>query len=137
LAGEPITIFGTGEQARSFTSVYDVVEANLRMAELGRESAGYFNCASGIRVSIQELADFVVAETGGATEIRHEGWKPGDILEFDVDNSRIRSHGISFDTDWRSVVLQLIAHKRLALALSLAAVEPDRPYQSLDAAPIA
>ena len=60
LEGRPLTIHGTGKQIRSFTSVHDVVEANLQAARLGPQSTGAFNCASAIRVSIQELAEFII-----------------------------------------------------------------------------
>ena len=111
LERRPLTIYGTGEQVRSFTSVHDVVAANIRAAILGPQSTGYFNCASGIRVTIQELADFVISETEADVEIEYADWRPGDILSFDVDNSKTRGLGIEFNTDWRSVVREVIASK--------------------------
>lgn len=54
LDGEPITIFGDGEQTRDFVSVHDVVQANL--AASGTDGvSGAFNIASGTRITINRL----------------------------------------------------------------------------------
>jgi UDP-glucose 4-epimerase len=109
--GQPLTIYGTGEQVRSFTSVFDVVQANILAAADPERSRGFFNCASGIRVTIQELAEFILEETGTAKGIEYADWRPGDILEFDIDNSQITELGMHFNQDWKSVVRQVIAEK--------------------------
>jgi UDP-glucose 4-epimerase len=120
LEGSEITIYGNGEQVRSFTSVRDVVEANLRVAELGLRTRGSFNCASGVRVTIEELARFIVAETGAEITIRYADWRPGDIVEFDVDSSKIQACGITFTKDWRSAVREVIDFKLEVLSRSKA-----------------
>jgi len=112
LEDRPLTIYGTGEQIRSFTSVHDVVRANILAAEKGREARGFFNCASSIQVSIQELADFITTEMGSTAGVEYAGWRPGDILKFDIDNSRIRGLGMKFNTDWRAVVREVISTMR-------------------------
>ena len=108
LEGQPLTIYGTGQQIRSFTSVADVVEANILAAQLGAKSNGTYNCASAIQVSIQELADFVRTEMSHSAGIEYREWKPGDIINFDVDNSAIRDLGMSFNLDWQKVVADVI-----------------------------
>ncbi len=112
LEGRPVTIFGTGTQTRSFTSVQDVVRLTLLAStsdEMRRED---FNCASGISVSIRELADFVLAETGSTHLIEYASERPGDISRFDVDNTKVRRLGVVFDPDWKSVVREVIASLR-------------------------
>jgi len=109
LDGLPLRIYGSGEQTRSFTSVRDVVQATMLAATsepMRRES---FNCASGISVSIQDLADFVLAETGSAHGIEYAAARPGDIQRFAVDNTKLRRLGVEFETDWRSIVRVVIA----------------------------
>ena len=106
--GSPITIYGTGEQVRSFTSVFDVVEANL-LVESSDEAAGkFYNCASGIKVSIQELAEFVRAEMKSDVPILYDDWRPGDIINFDIINDKIVDLGARFNTDWKEVVRGVI-----------------------------
>ena len=103
LAGEPITIFGDGTQQRSFTYVKDVVRANLLAATRKCATGQAYNCASGIKVTVKELAD-VIAEVLEVRDqkIDYADWMPGDIKVFDIDNSKIRKDlGIDFVTDFR------------------------------------
>lgn len=94
---QPLTIFGTGEQLRSFTYVDDLVEIN-KLVALKDEAVGQaYNCASGVKVTIQELADAVLRYYGKTNlEIQYTDWKPGDIKYFDVDNSKIKALGFDF-----------------------------------------
>ncbi|HNT75196.1 MAG TPA: SDR family NAD(P)-dependent oxidoreductase [Anaerolineae bacterium] len=102
LAGQPITIFGDGTQQRSFTYVKDVVKANLLAATAPETKGEVFNCASGIKVTIYELAAMVAEILGIANpDIRYGDWTPGDIKVFDIDNAKIRRVlGMDFMTDF-------------------------------------
>ncbi len=99
---EPITIFGDGTQQRSFTYVKDVVKANLMAAVTPGTTGEVYNCASGIKVTIQELADLISAHLGiEDQEINYADWMPGDIKVFDINNSKIReAFGMEFLTDF-------------------------------------
>jgi len=102
LEGLPLVIFGDGSQERSFTNVDDVVEANLRSACIPEATGKIYNCASGINVTIQELAEQVTQLAGGIElEIEYGDWTPGDIRKFEIDNSRICADlGIEFEKDF-------------------------------------
>jgi len=112
LEGTDLTIYGTGEQVRSFTSVHDVVRANLWAADAGSASREVFNCASGIRVTIQELAEFIIQETGATVGIQYAPWRAGDVKEFRVDNSKLCACGVQFSRDWQGTVRKVIEWKR-------------------------
>ncbi len=101
---KPITIFGDGTQQRSFTYVKDVVKANLLAAVTQGTTGEVYNCASGIKVTIQELADLISSHLGiEDQEVQYDDWMPGDIKVFDIDNSKIReSLGIEFMTDFEA-----------------------------------
>jgi UDP-glucose 4-epimerase len=109
LEGRPLTIYGTGNQTRSFTAVEDVVRANLLACESPGASRQDFNCASGVSVSIRELAEFVIAQTDSPPQIEYAPARPGDIEHFAVENTKLRQLGIDFDTDWRATVRDVIA----------------------------
>jgi nucleoside-diphosphate-sugar epimerase len=111
LAGEPLLIEGDGRQTRSFTSVHDAVRANLVAAAHAGASGAVLHCASGVRVTVAELADFVLEETGSAAGVRHIAPRPGDIRRFDVDNAALRALGLAFDADWRATVRDVIASR--------------------------
>lgn len=112
LSGQPLTVNGSGEQVRSFTSVHDVVRANLLAATSPDWGGEYFNCASSIQVSILELAEFIIAETESPSKIQHNQWRDGDIMNFDIDNSKIRAAGMQFNTDWKAHVRDVISWYR-------------------------
>ena len=102
LHGMPITIFGDGTQQRSFTYVKDVVRANLLAATSDSAKGKVFNCASGINITISQLADMVakILEVQDL-QIDYEDWMPGDIKVFDIDNSKIcQALGIEFLTNF-------------------------------------
>jgi UDP-glucose 4-epimerase len=78
LRGEPVTIFGDGEQTRDFVNVRDVAEANYRAA-MSRGLSGAFNIASGTRVTINHLADLMARAAGLAPVVEHTAPRPGDV----------------------------------------------------------
>jgi len=78
--GEPLTIFGDGEQTRGFCYVDDVVEANIRAMESDKLKGGeVINISSGESYSVNYLAKLI----GG--EIRYLPPRPGDILHTKAD----------------------------------------------------
>ncbi len=62
LAGEPCTIFGSGEQTRDFVYVDDVVDAFVRAADRG--SGLLANIGTGREVSVNELYTTMAAAAG-------------------------------------------------------------------------
>lgn len=103
LAGQPITIFGDGTQQRSFTYVKDVVRANLLAATNPATRGNVYNCASGITITIKELADLIGDILDIHDQIINYGdWTPGDIKVFNIDNTKIQETlGLDFLTDFR------------------------------------
>ena len=97
-----LTIFGDGTQLRSFTWVRDLVQANVLAATSPKSRGQVYNCASGVQVSISELAKGLVEMAGpGRSEIEHGEWMVGDIKYFDVCNKKIKADlGVEFDTDF-------------------------------------
>jgi UDP-glucose 4-epimerase len=69
LAGEPITVFGDGQQTRCFCHVHDVVPALVAL--LADESAysKVFNLGSTEQTTIAQLAERVISATGSASTI--------------------------------------------------------------------
>ncbi len=90
IEGKPITIFGDGTQQRSFTWVKDVVRANIAAAANPVSNGQVYNCASGIKITIQELAEMVISVMGSSvSKIQYADWTPGDIKVFEIDNRKI------------------------------------------------
>ena len=93
--GKPITIHGNGSQVRSFTHVDDIVEANIQAWE--KKLVGVYNCASSKYSTINDLVDAIQTSTGRTIISKIEPNLEGDIMEFNIDNSKIKkATGIDF-----------------------------------------
>jgi UDP-glucuronate decarboxylase len=69
LQGQPITIYGDGQQSRSFCYVDDLVEGFLRMMDTGSEFPGPVNLGNPNEFTIRELAEEVLALTGSKSQL--------------------------------------------------------------------
>ena len=81
LRGEPITVYGDGQQSRCFADVADVTGAVVKLAENPAAVGQVFNIGSTEEVTILELAERVLSLTGSHSEIRmvpyDEAYAPG------------------------------------------------------------
>jgi UDP-glucuronate decarboxylase len=68
LRNEPITIYGTGTQTRSFCYVSDLIEGVWRLMHT-EDFTGPVNIGNPGELTIQELAELVVSMTGSRSEI--------------------------------------------------------------------
>ena len=71
LSGEPITIFGDGEQTRCFAHVYDVIDAVIRVAFAENTIGKVINIGNDHEISINDLAKKIIRETGSKSKIVH------------------------------------------------------------------
>ena len=69
LQGEPITVYGSGSQTRSFCFVDDLIEGLLRLMAAPDEITGPINLGNPHEVSVLELAEKVIAMTGSRSRI--------------------------------------------------------------------
>jgi len=86
LRGEPLTVFGDGEQTRDFVNVADVVQANLKAAATTNVS-GAFNIGSGSRIAINDLVALLEAAGGITPVVRHGPPRAGDVRDSIADIS--------------------------------------------------
>lgn len=101
LNGEAPLIHGDGSQERSFTYVKDVVGINMLVAEAEGTKGEAYNCASGISVTVEELANLVKKSMGREDlQNQYDDWTVGDIKHFDVSNEKIRKLGFEFKTSF-------------------------------------
>ncbi len=94
-AGQPIRIYGDGEQTRDFTFVADAVAATLAAGDRGRPGRVY-NIGGGSRVSVNQVLRLVEACTGRRIEVRYEAPQKGDMRDTFADTSLARA-----DLDFR------------------------------------
>jgi UDP-glucuronate decarboxylase len=78
LRGEPITIYGEGQQTRSFCYVDDLVDGLMRLMDTGPEITGPINIGNPGEFTMRQLADQVLALTGSMSPIEHRPLPPDD-----------------------------------------------------------
>ena len=97
LTEEPITVYGDGEQRRSFTWVGDVVWALAQLAVTPKAVGEVYNLGQDKDISINELAELIKEMTGSSSEIKlipyKEAYKEGfeDMRRRLPDISKIQS----------------------------------------------
>jgi nucleoside-diphosphate-sugar epimerase len=115
LTGQPITLFGDGEQTRDFTFVDDIVAALIAAGERGR-TGGVYNIGGGSRVSINHVLDLIGRITGRTLDIRREPAQKGDMRDTFADTSRAKTElgfvpstslerGLEAEARWLSTLL--------------------------------
>ncbi len=90
--GENLTLFGTGEQTRSFTYIDDTVEGLIRLLEVDRETLGEMpvNIGNPAEVRLIEIAEEIVKITGSKSKIVKEPFPSGY-----EDDPKVRQPDIS------------------------------------------
>ncbi len=102
LQNEPITIYGDGQQTRSFCYVDDLIEAFIRLMATDDEFTGPINTGNPDEFTIKELAEKIIAITNSSSKLVYKvlphddpiqrkpditlaqeklGWTPEIILE--------------------------------------------------------
>lgn len=69
LDGEPITVYGSGQQSRCFCNVKDVVQALLKLVQHPASPGFVYNIGGNEEVSILQLAERIRKIAGGKSEI--------------------------------------------------------------------
>jgi dTDP-glucose 4,6-dehydratase len=78
LRGVPLTIFGDGNQTRSFCYVDDLVEGIVRYAMREKSYTGPINLGNPSEFTLRQLADIVLKITGSKSEIVYKPLPPDD-----------------------------------------------------------
>lgn len=69
LKGEPVTIYGDGQQTRSFCYVDDLIEGLVRLMASGDDFLGPVNLGNPVEFTIKQLADEVISQTGSVSKL--------------------------------------------------------------------
>jgi UDP-glucose 4-epimerase len=90
ILGQPITVFGDGEQTRDFTFIDDAVQANLLAGEKGTPGAVY-NIGGGSRISLAKVLDKLEAAIGQPLKIDRIERQHGDVTHTYADTTRAQT----------------------------------------------
>ena len=127
LRNEPITLYGDGEQTRSFCYVDDMIDAFVRLMDSPDTLAGPVNLGNPVEFSIRQLAEQVIDLTGSTSALVFEplpsddprqrrpditlaqeqlGWEPTTQLQVGLDKT------ITYFDDWLRRSNDQIASRR-------------------------
>jgi UDP-glucose 4-epimerase len=98
LAGDPLTIYGDGEQTRDYVFVGDVAEANMIVTDADLPAAASlddraFNVGTGIETSVNELAGVLQEAAGRQVGTKPAPARPGELRHSCLDAAKARSAG--------------------------------------------
>lgn len=90
LRGEPLTIFGTGNQTRSFCYVSDLIEAFVRWMNSASTEPGPMNLGNPNEFTMLELAEKVIALTGSSSAIEFRELPSDDPKQRQPDIGQVK-----------------------------------------------
>jgi UDP-glucose 4-epimerase len=93
LGNEPITVYGDGEQTRSFTDVEDAVQATIALSLHPGAVGQVFNIGSGHEITIRALAARVRALAGSTSPIIHVSYEEAYAEGFEDLRRRVPDIG--------------------------------------------
>jgi UDP-glucuronate decarboxylase len=99
LQGDPITLYGSGDQTRSFCYVDDLIDGMIRFMDTGEEHVGPLNLGNPGEFTIRELAEAVIRLTGSKSKLVHEPLPTDDPKQRRPDITRAREL-----LDWQPAV---------------------------------
>ncbi len=91
LTGQPITIYGDGQQTRSFCYVDDLIEGMIRLMNSPEEVTGPINIGNPGEFTIRELAEKVVEMVGADAELVFRDLPVNDPMQRKPDIAKARS----------------------------------------------
>jgi nucleoside-diphosphate-sugar epimerase len=89
ITGQPIVLYGDGEQTRDFTFVADAATATANAGTMGVPGRVY-NIGGGSRVSVNRVLEIVGGLAGRPLNIQREAKQKGDMRDTYADTSRAR-----------------------------------------------
>jgi UDP-glucose 4-epimerase len=91
LRGDPITVYGSGEQSRCFGHVRDAVEAITRLVDEPKAVGEVFNVGNDHEITINHLAERVREAAGSSSEIVHIPYEEAYSAGFEDMQRRVPS----------------------------------------------
>lgn len=120
LAGEPLTVFGSGQQSRCFGYVGDIVEVLAKLIRLEKAVGEIFNLGSDEEITIEELACRVLQISGSKSEIVYVPYDQAYEAGFEDMQRRVpslekinRLTGFRPKTSLNEIIQKVVEHQRL------------------------
>jgi UDP-glucuronate decarboxylase len=117
LQGRPLSLYGEGQQTRSFCYVDDLVTALIGLMETGDEVTGPINLGNPDEFTIRQLAEAVLALTGSRSGLEYHPLPQDDPRQRQPDITLAQTTlGWTPSTDLQAGLMRTIAYFRGILA---------------------
>ena len=90
LRGDDITIYGDGQQTRSFCYVSDLIDGFVRMMDQSESQVGPINLGNPNQFTMLELAEKVLLKTGSKSKLKFEALPQDDPKQRQPDISKAK-----------------------------------------------
>lgn len=119
LTSRPITLYGNGEQTRSFCHVSDLVEGLIRLMRTEDDVTGPVNLGNPGEFTVRELADIILRMTRSRSEIVHKPLPVDDPVKRRPDIGRAQAVlGWQPNVPLEQGLKRMIAHFKTELQLT-------------------
>jgi UDP-glucuronate decarboxylase len=88
ISGEAITLYGTGEQTRSFCYVDDLIDGLVKLMNTPGDVVGPINLGNPVEFTMKELAAKVIELTSSKSEMVYEGLPSDDPQQRKPDTTK-------------------------------------------------
>lgn len=107
-----LRILGDGRQTKSYLYVSDVVDAVMLLIKKTKKPINLYNISSDSFISVNQIADCVIAELGLNNVKRHwtggrGGWV-GDVPVIKLDNSKLNKIGWRADYSCKQAIIKTV-----------------------------
>ena len=110
ISGESITLYGTGEQTRSFCYVDDLIDGLVRLMNTPGDVVGPINLGNPVEFTMKELAAKVIDLTGSKSDLVYEALPSDDPQQRKPDTTKATEIlGWSAKIDLNAGLLKTIA----------------------------
>jgi len=109
LSGEPITVFGDGEQTRDFIYVKDIASA-LEFCVRSSGVSGVFNCGYGQALSLNALIRKVLHQANSMSPVIYESSRPGDVRHSLASVEKLQSAGWQPESNLNAGLQETLHH---------------------------
>jgi dTDP-glucose 4,6-dehydratase len=110
LRGEPLVVFGSGQQQREYMHVDDLVDGYLLLLNRTVPPGETINLGTGETPSIKETAEFIASRLNA--KVTHGEARPGEVQRFTLDSSKARQLGFRPRVTFREGLDQYIQWRR-------------------------
>ncbi|MEO9970229.1 MAG: UDP-glucuronic acid decarboxylase family protein [Hyphomonadaceae bacterium] len=111
LTNKPLTLFGDGQQTRSFCYVDDLVNGLMKLMASGDDITGPINLGNPVEITIEALAQTIIEMTGSPSKIDRQPLPSDDPRQRKPDISLAKSSlGWQPEIDWTDGLKRTITY---------------------------